>query len=188
MTLPLSTLPAFVLALAMGSACLSASAADPMFKAGLWEINNKPAGAGGAQMQSMLAAAQQHLSAMEPTQRAQVEALMSRNGVVIDNGNIKAKVCITPAMAARQQMPVQQKGNCNARFSPASGNTISYAVSCTNPAATSEGVATFLTPTSYTATTRINATDAGASMTVDSSGRWLGADCGNIAPADQQGR
>ena len=179
------------LALAMTATvvCLPALAAEPLFKAGLWEINNKPAGAGGAQMQAMLAAAQQQLGAMDPGQRAQVEALMSRNGVVIENGNVKAKVCVTPAMAARQQLPVQQKGNCSARFSPASGNTINYAVSCTSPAATSEGSATFSSPTSYTASTRINAADAGgATMTVDSNGRWLSADCGNIAPAELPSR
>ncbi|WP_426111453.1 DUF3617 domain-containing protein [Massilia sp. PWRC2] len=182
-----STLP-LVIALSLGAACVSAAAVEPLFKPGLWEINNRPGGAGGSQMQAMLAAAQQQMSALDPARRAQVESMMSRNGVVIENGNVKAKVCITPAMAARQQLPVQQKGNCTSRFSPAGGQSINYAVSCTSPAATSEGTATFSSPTSYTATTRINAADAaGASMTVDSSGRWLSADCGAIAPIDVPG-
>lgn len=169
--------------LSLACASLPALAADTPFKPGLWEISNTPSGAGGSQLQAMMAAAQQQLKAMDPAQRAKVDAAMARNGVVIENGSMRAKVCITPAMAARQQMPIQQKGNCTSTFSPMKGNTIDYAVTCTSPAARSEGTATFSSPTAYTAVTRMSSSEAGgASMTVDSTGRWLGADCGAIAP------
>ncbi len=174
---------AFLIAAAIVSA--SAMAAEPLFKPGLWETSNKAGGANGSQMSALIAAAQQQMGNMDPAQRAKIEGMMARNGVVLENGGVKAKACITPAMAARQQMPVGQKGGCNYRFSPVAGNSISYTFSCSKPAASGEGTAVFNSPTDYTASTRINGGEGGGtSMTIESTGRWLGKDCGNIAPAD----
>ena len=179
--------------LALALATLAAQAAQaaqpvqpakPLFKPGLWEIRNKAGGAGGGQMQAMMAAAQQQMASMDPAQRAKIEAMMSKNGVVIDNGAITAKVCITPEMAARQQMPVQQKGSCSFRFDPAVGNTVHYAYSCSKPVASGEGSATFSSPTAYTATTTTSAVQGMQPMTIDSSGRWLATECGAIAPVE----
>jgi hypothetical protein len=171
-----------------------APAAAPLFKPGLWEITNKAGGANGGQMNALLAAAQQQMAGMDPAQRSKIEAMMSRNGVVINSGGIVAKACITPAMAARQQMPVQQKGNCTYRADPPAGNTMHYAFSCSDPVASGDGTAVFSSGTSYTATTQISGGKGGdgadgagggqRNMTIESTGRWLGSDCGNIAPAD----
>ncbi|WP_426196860.1 DUF3617 domain-containing protein [Massilia sp. DWR3-1-1] len=186
--------PVSILIMSLASACaalpcLPAGAAEPLFKPGLWEIRNKPSGAGGSQMQAMLAAAQQQMGSMDPGQRKQIEAMMARNGVVMDNGGISAKVCITAAMAARQQFPVQQKGNCNYRYTPVGSNSLDYSFSCSKPVASGEGSAIFSSPTSYTATTRASGGPGGEhSMTIATEGRWLGAACGAIAPADQAGQ
>lgn len=173
------------------AASLPAYAAEPLFKAGLWEITSKPGGANGGQMQAMMAAAQQHLKSMAPADRARAEAMMARNGVVIENGSMSAKVCISKAMAQRQQLPMQQRGSCSYQTSPPAGNTISFTMSCTNPTITSEGSAVFSDSTHYTATSRTSGGMGGpagaaqtASMSLESSGHWLSADCGSIAPAN----
>lgn len=165
---------------------LAAPPTAPLFKPGLWEIHNKAGGAGGGQMQAMMAAAQQQMAAMDPAQRAKIEAMMAKNGVVLDNGAITAKICITPEMAARQQMPMQQKGSCRFRFDPAAGNTVHYSYSCSKPVASGDGDATFSSPTNYTATTRSSGVEGMQPMTIDSSGRWLSSECGAIAPVENQ--
>lgn len=181
-------LAAIALSTLLALSTVHAGAAEPLFKPGLWETSNKAGGANGAQMSSLLAAAQQHMNGMDPAQRAKIEGMMAKNGVVLENGGISAKACVTPAMAARQQMPVQQKGACTYRFNPPAGNTIAYSFSCSNPVARGEGSAVFSSPTAYTGSTRVAGGSNGEhSMTIESSGRWVGADCGAIAPADMAG-
>ncbi|MDB5959413.1 MAG: hypothetical protein JWP59_707 [Massilia sp.] len=172
--------------LLLASVAAPAAPAAPLFKPGLWEINNQAGGANGSQIASLLAAAQQQMNSMEPSQRRKIESMMARNGVVVENGGISAKACITPAMAARQQIPVQQKGNCSYRFDPVAGNTMNYSFTCSSPAARGEGSAVFSSPTNYTARTRVSGSDGGSehSMTIESSGRWLSEQCGSIAPAE----
>lgn len=168
-------------ALALAAAVPNAQA--QAFKPGLWETNNKM-GAGGGKLQEAMAMAQQHLATMDPEQRKRIEDMMSRQGVVISGDGVIAKMCITPEMAAKQQLPIQQHGNCSYRHAPAVGNTMAFSFSCTNPKANGEGSATFASSTAYTSTMRVTTDATGASETVNiaSSGRWLGADCGGVKP------
>lgn len=165
-------------------ACLAAGAhaAQPNFKPGLWEVQNKSS-MGDNKMQALMAAAQEHL-AKDPAMRAQVEAAMSRNGVSIgQSGMVTAKLCITPAMAARQQLPIQQKGACKMQFDPSVGNSTHYSYSCSSPVvASGDGTITFTSPTSYTAISRTTPTQGMPALSVESQGRWLSSDCGSIAP------
>lgn len=152
-------------------------------KAGVWETNNKM-GAGGGKLQQAMAMVQQQIAGMSPEQRARIEGAMANQGVVLSNDGVIAKVCITPEMAARQELPVQQgsHGSCSFQHAAVVGNTMQYSFSCTNPQARGEGTATLLSPTAYTASTRVTTTATGASETVniESSARWLGADCGSV--------
>lgn len=152
-------------------------------KPGLWESNNKM-GAGTGRLQGVLALAQQQIAAMAPDQRKQVEGMMARQGVVISNDGVVAKMCITPDMAARQQLPIQQHGNCSYQHAPVVGNSMKFSFSCTNPQASGEGSATFVSPTAYTASMRVttNATGASETINIESSAQWLGADCGAVKP------
>jgi hypothetical protein len=167
--------------------CALACAAQPAFaqafKPGLWETNNKM-GAGGGKLQGAMAMVQQQLATMDPEQRKRIDAMMARQGVVLSNDGVVAKMCITPEMAAKQQLPIQQHGNCSYQHAPAVGNTMAFSFSCTNPQASGEGSATFSGPTAYTSSMRVSTNATGASETVDiaSSGRWLGADCGAVKP------
>lgn len=166
-----------------------ALAAQPVlaqdFKAGLWETNSK-VGSGSGKLQGLMAMAQQQMAAMSPEQRARVDGMMARQGVVLSNDGVVAKLCVTAEMAKSHQLPMQQRGSCNYQTAPMAGNTVKYSFSCTNPQGAGDGTATFSSPTAYTATTRLTTTATGESetMNVDSSGRWLGADCGSIRPLE----
>ena len=179
MTIRPAALPfcAFVLALA------AAPALAQQFKPGLWETNNKM-GSGSGQLQGLMEMAQQQMAAMSPEQRARIDGMMARQGVVLSNDGVVAKMCITPQMAARQQLPIQQHGNCSYQHAAPVGNNMKFSFSCTNPQAAGEGSATFSGPTAYTSTMRVTTSATGASETVNiaSSGRWLGADCGAVKP------
>jgi nitrate reductase cytochrome c-type subunit len=178
-----------VLAIGAGVLSVPAGAAEPLMKPGLWETASKPSGAGGAQMQAMMAQVQQHMRNMPAADRARAESMMAKNGVTMDNGTMTAKICITPEMARRQQLPMTQRGNCNYQVSPPVGKTLNFTLSCSNPNIVSEGSATFSDSTHYMATSRttggMGAPADGApatSMSLESTGRWLSADCGSIQP------
>lgn len=167
-------------------AALAFSAQAQTIKPGLWETNNKIA-SGSGKVNDMMAMAQQQLASMNPEQRAKIEGMMARQGVMLNNDGVVAKVCITPEMAAKRQLPVQQRGNCSFQHAPLAGKTMSYSFTCTNPDGRGEGSATFNSPTAYTSSTRVTTTATGASETVsiDSTGRWLAADCGAVRPMAQ---
>jgi hypothetical protein len=168
---------------------LCALAAQPAlaqnFKPGLWETNNKM-GSGTGKLQAAMSMVQQQMAGMSPEQRGKIEGMMAKQGVLISNDGVLAKVCITPAMAANQQLPIQQpgKGNCYYQHAPMVGNTMKYSFSCSNPQGSGDGSATFSSPTAYTSATRVttNATGASETVNIESTGRWLGADCGAVKP------
>jgi Spy/CpxP family protein refolding chaperone len=168
---------------AAASVAIAAPALAQSIKPGLWETTNKVGGAAGRKMQEAMAMIQQ----MPPEQRAKIEAMMGRQGVVVNNDGVVAKVCITPEMAARQQLPMQKQGNgnCDVQQGPMVGNTMKFSFTCTN--GSGEGNATFTSPTAYTSSTRMttNATGASESVEVASTGRWLATDCGAVKPSAQ---
>jgi hypothetical protein len=182
MKIRLTALPFAALAVAVFAA---QPALAQNIKAGVWETNNKM-GAGGGKLQEAMAMVQQQMKNMSPEQRARIEGAMASQGVVISNDGVVAKVCITPEMAAKQQLPVQQggNGNCSFQHAPVVGNSMKFSFSCTNPQANGEGTATFISPTAYTSSTRVTTTATGASETVniESTARWLGAECGAVKP------
>jgi hypothetical protein len=175
----------YYLALPFAALAVCAHAAETI-KPGLWETNSKIT-SGNGKLKDAMAMAQQQLASMPADQRAKIEGMMARQGVVLNNDGVVAKVCITPAMAAKQQLPVQQRGNCSFQNAPPAGKTMRYSFTCTNPDSSGEGSATFTSPTSYTSSTRVTTMATGASemVGIDSSGRWLAADCGAVKPMPQ---
>jgi hypothetical protein len=174
--------------LALPFALLAVSAQPVLaqtFKAGLWETSSK-AGSGSGKLQGLMAMAQQQMAAMSPEQRARVDGMMARQGVVLSSDGVVAKMCVTPEMVKSHQLPLQQRGSCSYQTEPMTGNTMHFSFSCTNPQGAGDGTVTFTSPTAYTASTRVNTTATGESETVniDSTGRWLGADCGSIRPLE----
>jgi hypothetical protein len=171
-----------LLPLAACAAGAMAAAPAQIIKPGLWETNNKMGG--NAKMQDAMALMQQQMAKLGPEQRARAEGLMAKHGVSIGNDGVAVKMCVTPEMAAQQQLPLQQHGNCTYQHAPMTGNSMKYSFTCTNPQASGDGTVTFASPTSYTSAMRVTSSATGSpeTVSVDSIGHWVGADCGGIQP------
>jgi hypothetical protein len=161
------------------------SAAAQSLKPGLWQITHQTQG--GGDMGRSMAAMQQQLANMPPEQRKMVEQHMARQGVQAGStpgGGMAVKVCVTPEMAQRNQVPGQH-ADCSSTSQARSGNTMKVAFACTNPPSKGEGEVTFTSPEAYTSKMTVTTTVQGKpqQMTMNSSGRWLAADCGSVKPA-----
>jgi hypothetical protein len=154
-------------------------------KAGLWEVNNKIHTANG-QMEKVMTQMQAQMATMPPEQRKMMEDMMAKHGVSMagpgPGGGTLVKMCVSQEMAARADMPMQQKGNCTSTHTPVVGGTMKMSFTCTSPASSGEGQITFSSDTAYTMTMNVNSSVKADTMNMEMSGKWLGADCGNIKP------
>lgn len=165
---------------------LATSASAQSTKPGLWEITNKMQSSSG-EMEKAMANMEKQLAGMSPEQRKQMQDMMAKQGMSIGasaGGGMSMKMCITKEMAERNEIPQQQQGDCKTTQSPRTGNTMKISYVCTQPPSTGEGVMTFNGDTAYTMKMNTTSTVKGKpeKMTMDASGKWLSADCGNIKP------
>jgi hypothetical protein len=150
-------------------------------KPGLWEMNNQVK-TGNAQTDQALAMAMKQLGNMPPEQRAQMAAMMAQNGVSMptqgSDGGMLLTACVTPEMAAKKEIPLNQKGKCTSQQDQVP-NGLNIAFSCTDPASSGQGQIRFNGDSAYTMTMHVtNATGAGPQKaTIESTGRWLSASC-----------
>ncbi len=171
-------------ALGLGLACVTAQAQST--KPGLWEITHKVGG--NAQLDAAMAQAQQQMAAMPPDQRKMMEDMMSKQGITMPTagagGGMAMKICITPEMAARSELPSQQDGDCTTTISSRTGSSMKVKFACTNPPTTGEGTYTFNGDTAYTMDMKTTTTRNGKpeNMTMSGGGKWLSGNCGNIKP------
>lgn len=154
-------------------------------KPGLWEVTNKMQSSSG-QMEQGMAQMQQQMASMPPEQRKMIEDMMKQRGMSMSGssaGAMTVKVCMTKDMVERKEIP-SQRGDCKTTRQQMSGNTMKMAFSCTNPPSTGEGEVTFTNPESYQMKMVVNTTVQGKPerVNMDGSGRWLGANCGDIKP------
>ena len=168
-----------------GLLALAATTAQAQnLKPGLWEMNSKMTSSSG-QMEQAMAQAQAQMAAMPPAQRKMVEDMMAKQGVGMGAGNTNVvRVCLSPEMAAQGGVPQQTQGDCKTTMAPRSGNTTRVSFVCTNPPSSGEGTVTVLGPDSYSSKMTITTSAAGRpeKMNIDSTSKWLGADCGNLKP------
>lgn len=160
-------------------------------KPGLWEVNNKMTTASG-QLEKGMAEMQKQMANMPPEQRKMMEDMMSKQGVSVGagaGGAVVAKMCLTKEMIAQNQMPIQQHGDCTSTRGAMVGKTMKMSFTCTKPPSTGEGEITYTSDTSYSMKMKVNSSASGKpeTMNVDATGRWLGADCGNIKPITMPG-
>lgn len=175
-----SALAALALSCFMAMPCLAQS-----MKPGLWEINNKVS-SGNGQIEQALAQMQQQMAAMPPAERRSMEEMMAKQGVNLSaaGGGMLVKMCVTPEMAARKMVPMQQQGDCTQRHSAMSGNVMQVSFSCSKPPSSGEGQIAFSGDTGYSMKMTVTANTAGKAETmhIDAVGKWLGANCGAIKP------
>jgi hypothetical protein len=162
-------------------ALASSSASAQTIKPGLWELHNQIK-TGDAQTDQAMSAALSQLAALPPAQRVQMEAMMAQNGVSMPkaggDGSLTLTACVTPEMAARKELPLNQQGKCSSKQEPVAGG-LNVSFTCTDPASSGSGQIRFNGDNAYTATMQVvNNSGAGPqNATVNSSGRWLGASC-----------
>lgn len=150
-------------------------------KPGLWELNNTVK-TGDIQTDATIQMAMQQLANMPPAQRAQMEAMLAQNGVSVPkvggDGTMTVSACVTPEMAAKKELPLNQKGNCTSKTVPTSGG-LDVSFSCTNPTSSGQGQIRFSDDSHYTMIMDVNteATGTPQKLKVNSAGRWVGASC-----------
>lgn len=175
-------IPRLVAAAALALVVLPAGAQN--LKPGLWEIHNKMSG--NPQMDNAMAAMQKQMESMSPQQRKQMEAAMSQRGVRMapagGEGGMSMQICMTKEMVERHETPMRD--GCRTTKQERSGNTMKIAFSCDRPPSTGEGQVTFASPEAYDShmTMTVNGQGGKQTTTVDASGKWLKADCGNVRP------
>ena len=171
-----------LLLLVLGVSALAAQA--QVSKAGLWDVTTKLGGSG--EMDKAMAQMQQQMASMPPEQRKQMEAMLAKQGMSMTStpGGVLSKMCITKDMVERSQMPVQTQGDCTSTTSNKSTTGMTFKFNCTSPPSSGEGQYTFMGDSAYTMKMKINTPQQGKPVitTMDSSGKWLGADCGTIKP------
>lgn len=173
-------------------AIVSAPASAQTMRPGLWEVKNRIEGAGAPSTQEMAKAQEQmsvmreQMAKMPPEQRQAMEAMMSKIGQLpqIDEDGMTIKLCVTPEMAASNEVPVQQRGNCTSKRSAPVGGVMKISYVCTEPASSGEGTITVSSDTAYTMNMTMNTTEDGRNQTtsMSSEGKWLSASCGNVEP------
>jgi hypothetical protein len=173
-----------VAALVLGSA-LALPASAQSIKPGLWEITNTLGSADG-QMQATMAQMQKEMAEMEPEERKMMEEMMAKQGVQFGGtagGGMRTTMCITPEMAKRNDLMVQQQGDCKHTRSAAVGGKMTFSFVCNNPRTTGDGEMSFAGDTGYKMKMKVvSGTARSDVMTMDASGKWLGADCGSVKP------
>jgi hypothetical protein len=154
-------------------------------RAGLWERELTISG-GGAQ--AALAQAQQRMAEMSPQDRERVRAMMQAQGMSMGGPGqpIKARVCVTPEQAARQEMP-DPDGRCRNSGYTRSGDTVRFRFTCEprpdgNGGGSGEGEFTLVSDTEHRGKMAMETMRKGQKVRMDMqfSGRWLQADCGGV--------
>ncbi|PRC94662.1 DUF3617 family protein [Solimicrobium silvestre] len=163
-----------------------ASAQTSSLKAGLWDMKQIKQVLDGQDMSAKMAAVQEKMqesmAKMTPEQRKKMEGMMNMGA----GGTIR--VCISPAMAARNAPIVDREGHCAPAKVTRSGNTSTFEFNCTNNGRTSVGSGKS-TVNGDTVSTSVDmtVTDAKGHHSIQSESQmtFLGADCQGIKPADQ---
>ncbi|HEV3140465.1 MAG TPA: DUF3617 domain-containing protein, partial [Vicinamibacterales bacterium] len=160
------------------TAAIAAQAPMMDVKLGLWEITTKT-NMGGASPPAMPKMSDEDLAKIPPAQRAQIEAMMKGAA----GAPMTLKSCLTKEKyekgLAMQQRPNQ---NCTQTITNNTRTSMDASVVCTQPASTSTVHMEATSPTSYTGVVKSKSTQRGREMdiTIEMSGKWLGADCGDV--------
>jgi len=172
---------AVAMALTLAAAMGAQAQALPKIEPGLWELNIALKSQTGG-VEAALKQAQEQIRLLPPDQRRQIEQMMAERGVRLGDQSSTLQACISKEDAERGELP-QQAGDCTQQVLDRSSTQMKVKFSCrTNPPAAGEAVVDFQNPKAYTSKGVVDTTVAGRAerVNVDQTGRWLGADCGNV--------
>ena len=167
----------------------TAFAQSSSLKPGLWEMKPIRQVVDGrdltAQMASASAKMAQAMANMTPEQRKQMQAMMSGQSRPQGANGGGTRICISPAMAAKDKPMVDSEGRCEPAKVSRSGNKTSFEFNCTGDGRSEVGSGES-TISGDTVTTRVDMTMTDArgrhSMQTESQMRYLGPDCQGIKP------
>ena len=168
------------------AALLAGGAAQAQkMRPGLWENSVSMKSAGG-EMDTAMARMREEMARMTPEQRKQMETMMGGQGLAMAQGQPpKVRVCVSAEQAARQEMP-SADDRCKQTSQSPSGNTMRFKFICSggDMAGSGEGEFTFVSDTEHRGKMMIEAMRQGkpTRMEMQTAGRWIQADCGNIKP------
>jgi hypothetical protein len=174
------------LSLLLGTLVFSAAAHAQSTQPGLWEVTQKMGG--NPEIDKAMAQMQQQMAGMSPAEKKMMQDMMAKQGMSVPtpgaNGAMALKVCITPEMAAKQDMPVQTEGDCTTTITSRTANSLKMNFVCKSPPSSGEGTYTFISDKAYTMTMLMKTTHQGkpVSTTLDGQGKWLSASCGAVKP------
>ena len=173
----------FVVALLVSTAL---PAAAQKMAPGLWEVSMQMPG--GPDMGAMMGQMKEQLAGMPPEQRKQMEAMLAQRGVAAmpaAGGQPGAtRMCISKAMAERGDMP-DPEGRCRQESLEKRGNKVNFKFTCSgDPPSSGTGEYVFSGDKAYTGKMLVTTVRAGKpeSMEMQLSGRFVGADCGDVKP------
>jgi hypothetical protein len=155
-------------------------------KPGLWQIQHKM---NNPEMNQQMAEMQKQMAAMSPQERKQMEAMMAQSGMRMTpgaaGGGMAFQMCMTKEMVERNEMPMED--GCRMTKQERSGNTMKMAFTCARPPSSGEGQVTFTGPEAYTSKMVVKVVEQGKTQTttMETQGKWLKADCGNVKPPAQ---
>ena len=148
--------------------------AEEKMKAGLWEMTIK-------------SDMTKNMPKIPPDQLKQMKEM----GIAIpqmQDGGMVTRICITKEMAERDQAPEMnyKESGCQPKNYQRAGGSYSVDIVCDGPDMKGRGTARgkFSGSDSFTSTYDFKGTMHGQPLTQhqESSGKWLGADCGSVAP------
>ena len=161
-------------------------------KAGLWEMKPIRQVVDGRDMSAQMAAGQakmqEMIASMTPEQRKQMEAMMKNMGTGSNSAGRSTRICVSPAMAAKNVPMVDREGRCAPAKVTRNGNKSSFEFNCTTKDRTMVGSGES-TVNGDTISTNMNMTTKDArgqhTMQTESQMTYLGSDCQGIKPVDQ---
>ena len=174
------------LLLISGAGCVSAQTMKP----GLWELSTKMQ-SDSREMSDAMAKAQKQMESMPPEQRKMMEDMMAKRGMQMGGSSggagMSIKVCMTQEMVNRNEFAshhTENQNDCTHTNSPRSGNAMQFSFVCTKPPSSGEGQVTFSSPEAYSMNMTSTSTVHGSpqKMSMQTSGHWLGSDCGSVKP------
>ncbi|HEY0061839.1 MAG TPA: DUF3617 domain-containing protein [Telluria sp.] len=157
-------------------------------KPGLWEIENKLSSQ-DSQMARQMEQMRKQLAALPPEQRKMMEDMMAKHAgaamPTMTKDGMKVTMCMSPEMVARNELPVQQTGNCTHKRLPQAGDTIKMTFTCTEPPASGEGTVHLQGDSAYSMDMQMTSSLSGKreATAMHSDGKWISSDCGKLRPA-----
>lgn len=165
--------------LMLSMSCSSAAIwAASQIKPGLWEVTVK-------------SDAMKNMPKIPPEQMRKMRE-MGINMPEMQDGGMVSKVCLTREMVERDEAPqmAQKESGCQSKNYQRGGNTYSLDIVCDGPHMTGTGKVkgAYSSSERFTSTYDFKGTARGQPVNhhQESSGKWLGSDCGSVKPMDQQ--